>query len=242
MLLGVPPFTLLFGCIRLHLSSLKVVGRSKCIRTNGIVRLVTSTILCAGDYNHALELDTRKNGLHVHSSRRFNSAQNSPTRADRKAGAVGSDQDVTQPGCNVHNSQSSQDDLIKATHGISQAPSDSFLRASRSGSIESHGSQLAPDRGCETEAAIEVLKPDNSSQSADVTAVSRSHQGHAGSRSVAPKDEDNAQMVAQYLASGYSNRKKVIPILIFVQSVMQFTIRFQTMLQCMWSHTFVCDT
>lgn len=169
-------------------------------------------MLCTGDYNHALELDTRKQDVHLHSSRRFNSAQNSPIGAGRKAVGTGSEQDLTQLGYNIHTSQSSQDDLIKATHGQkdgTRTPSDSFMRASRCGSLESHGSQPAPDRGCETEAAIEVVKPGNGAQSTDVTSDTCSRKGHVQSRSATSKDEQKAQLIAQHLASGYSNRKQV---------------------------------
>lgn len=170
---------------------------------------------CAGDYNHALELDTRKKGPHVHSSRRFNSAQSSPTRPgalSSKAAVTDSGEDIKQSDCKVHDSQSSQDDLIKATHGQKehiQTPNDSFLRTSACCSTESNGSRLAPDRAYATEAAIEVLKPCKNAQSTDFALDSSSQQGHTDSRSVPSADDGMAQLIAQHLVAGYSNRKKV---------------------------------
>jgi hypothetical protein len=179
-----------------------------------------SAMECAGDYNHALELDTRKKGSNIHSSRRFNSAHCSPTRADgmgsikAAVSSSGEREHGKQPDCKVLESRNSQDDLIKAAHGPkdrSHTPNDSFLRSSACGSTESNCGQLAPDKSCKTEAVIEVLKPWKKDQPSDAARDPLSQQELDRRDTVSPSaGEGWAQTrIAESLAAGYSNRKKV---------------------------------
>lgn len=115
----------------------------------------------------------------------------------------------------VNESSSPPDNLIKAAcvpNDVNHTPRDSFLRVSASGSAGSNGTRVAPDRGCDSEVAFEVLKC-NSAQSRSYSLEWSSQQLSNKQSSLA--DHNRAQTIAQHLADGYSARKQVcVPLIL----------------------------
>jgi hypothetical protein len=167
----------------------------------------------AGDYNHALELDTRgakKDGAHS-SARRFSSSHSSPSRSLPMSSNV-------MPSDNVHVelkdgppsvSVSASEGLIKANFIPRErqiTPNDSCLRASACGSIDSLSRQVST-AGQEDEAALEVRQ--SKLELRGRGANNGPAQGLVGCTASGEQDDTSSlQLIGRLLAEGYRNRKK----------------------------------